>query len=166
SISSLTNVRKELMEKKNRLENRHYTVALFGAFSAGKSSFANLLIGERLLPVSPHPTTAAINKISPPSETFHHGDVYVTLKAEEDLLNDMQIITEKKFDNLADCYQWTEKTKLQKLGLDEQHLSFIKAFRSGYQAIKNKIGESFLIDSDQFVAYVQQEEKACFVQEI
>lgn len=166
SISSLTNVRKELMEKKNRLENRHYTVALFGAFSAGKSSFANLLIGERLLPVSPNPTTAAINKISPPSETFHHGDVYVTLKAEEDLLNDMQIITEKKFDNLADCYQWTEKTKLQKLGLDEQHLSFIKAFRSGYQAIKNKIGESFLIDSDQFVAYVQQEEKACFVQEI
>ncbi|WP_157890051.1 dynamin family protein, partial [Paenibacillus sp. DMB5] len=37
-----------------------FTLALFGAFSAGKSSFANALLGEDVLPVSPHPATAAV----------------------------------------------------------------------------------------------------------
>src|SRR5690606_33084371 len=48
----------QLKEKADRLKNRNYTVALFGAFSAGKSSFANALLGEGVLPVSPNPTTA------------------------------------------------------------------------------------------------------------
>ena len=39
----------ELMQKAERLENQSFTVALFGAFSAGKSSFANALLGERIV---------------------------------------------------------------------------------------------------------------------
>ena len=61
----------ELAQKADRLENQSFTVALFGAFSAGKSSFANALIGDRLLPVSPNPTTAAINKIMPLTQNIH-----------------------------------------------------------------------------------------------
>ncbi|WP_202820191.1 hypothetical protein, partial [Escherichia coli] len=48
SISGIPGFKKiseELIEKADRLENRQFTVALFGAFSAGKSSFANALIG-------------------------------------------------------------------------------------------------------------------------
>ena len=36
----------ELIQKAERLQNQSFTVALFGAFSAGKSSFANALIGD------------------------------------------------------------------------------------------------------------------------
>src|SRR5699024_11557194 len=36
----------DLKLKKHHLNNRSLTIALFGAFSAGKSSFSNALIGE------------------------------------------------------------------------------------------------------------------------
>ena len=39
----------ELAQKADRLQNQSFTVALFGAFSAGKSSFANALIGRSSL---------------------------------------------------------------------------------------------------------------------
>lgn len=45
-------LRKELAEKANRLGKQEFTIALFGAFSAGKSSFANAMLGEKVLPVS------------------------------------------------------------------------------------------------------------------
>src|SRR5690625_3756257 len=54
----------ELRDRQERLRNRKFTIALFGAFSAGKSSFANALLGSKLLPTSPNPTTAVINKIT------------------------------------------------------------------------------------------------------
>ncbi|TGV00151.1 dynamin family protein, partial [Mesorhizobium sp. M00.F.Ca.ET.186.01.1.1] len=57
-----------MLDRADRLTANRFTVALFGAFSAGKSSFANALMGDLVLPVSPNPTTAAINKIMPPSE--------------------------------------------------------------------------------------------------
>ena len=66
---------KELTEKANRLEQQTFTVALFGAFSAGKSSFANALMGESVLPVSPNPTTAAINKIMSPMKSMLMGQL-------------------------------------------------------------------------------------------
>src|SRR5699024_7483381 len=76
-----SNVVKQLKTKKQRLHDQNFTIALFGAFSAGKSSFANALLGERVLPVSPNPTTAAINRICPPNEEFTHGTAEVHLKA-------------------------------------------------------------------------------------
>src|SRR5699024_9440878 len=39
----------DLKDKRNRLTNRELTIALFGAFSAGKSSFSNALFGEKIL---------------------------------------------------------------------------------------------------------------------
>src|SRR5690625_6863657 len=39
----------DLLDKRERLENRTLTIALFGAFSAGKSSFANAVLGEGVL---------------------------------------------------------------------------------------------------------------------
>lgn len=79
----------ELAEKAERLTNRGFTVALFGAFSAGKSSFANALMGEKVLPVSPNPTTAAINKIKPVTERYQHGTVLVKFKEEAAMLEDV-----------------------------------------------------------------------------
>src|SRR5699024_10744410 len=58
----------DLKRKYDRLSNRTYTIALFGAFSAGKSSLANALIGEHVLPSAPNPTTAVINRIHPVTE--------------------------------------------------------------------------------------------------
>src|SRR5690625_8050672 len=65
----------DLTEKQQRLDNRTLTIALFGAFSAGKSSFANVLLGEGLLPSSPNPATPVVNRISPGTVRNPHGTV-------------------------------------------------------------------------------------------
>lgn len=166
NVPTLSTLIEELSSKKQRLQHRNYTVALFGAFSAGKSSFANLLIGEQILPVSPNPTTAAINKISPPFGKNQHGDVSVKIKTEESLIKDIEYITNTTFSSIDECYQWLRKADVDQLSLEELHLSFIHAFLTGYVKMKERIGSSYRISLEEFQAYVQQEEKACFVQEI
>ena len=52
-LPALKHVQQEVIERR-RVETKQFTVALFGAFSAGKSSFANALLGEKVLPVSPN----------------------------------------------------------------------------------------------------------------
>src|SRR5699024_7147406 len=59
-LPGFTMIIEDLQQKKDRLINQQLTIALFGAFSAGKSSFANALMGEHILPSSPNPMTAAI----------------------------------------------------------------------------------------------------------
>ena len=71
------------------MDGQEFTVALFGAFSAGKSSFSNALIGENVLPVSPNPTTAAINRIRPVSAGKEDGTADVLLKTEERMTEDV-----------------------------------------------------------------------------
>lgn len=88
-IPLLRHLAVELAERSQRLADKRYTVTLFGAFSAGKSSFANALLGSALLPVSPNPTTAAINKICPVDEAHPHGTVAVKVKSEAMMLDDV-----------------------------------------------------------------------------
>src|SRR5699024_6113404 len=73
NLPGFQSYRNELVRKQSKLQDRHITVALFGAFSAGKSSFANALLGESVLPSSPQPTTAVINRILPVTDTHPHG---------------------------------------------------------------------------------------------
>ena len=89
SLPGFKKLSKELEDKADRLEHKGFTVALFGAFSAGKSSFANALMGEKVLPVSPNPTTAAINKIKPVTEKYQHGTVLVKFKEKNAMLEDV-----------------------------------------------------------------------------
>ena len=78
-----------LREKAGRLEGQEFTVALFGAFSAGKSSFSNALIGENVLPVSPNPTTADINRIRPVSAGKEDRTADVVLKTRDRMTEDV-----------------------------------------------------------------------------
>src|SRR6476620_4157471 len=51
---------KQLGEK---LEKREFTIAFCGHFSAGKSTMINTVIGEKLLPSSPIPTSANLVRV-------------------------------------------------------------------------------------------------------
>ena len=78
-----------LRNKSGRLSHQEFTVALFGAFSAGKSSFSNALIGDRVLPVSPNPTTAAINRIRPVAAGKEDRTADVHLKSVRQMTEDV-----------------------------------------------------------------------------
>lgn len=175
AVKNLPGFRKlaaDLADKAARLKNKEFTVALFGAFSAGKSSFANALIGDKLLPVSPNPTTAAINKIKPVSGEHVHGTVLVKVKDSDALFNDVNHslklfdYTAASFDNATAIIK-----KITAAGQDfdaneKTHISFLNAFLQGFDTFRNMLGRTITADLDEFKDYVANEEKSCFVETI
>lgn len=159
-----------LEDKAGRLEHKGFTVALFGAFSAGKSSFANALLGEKVLPVSPNPTTAAINKIRPVDEAHRHGTVLVKLKEESAMLEDVNRAL-KMFaghaEHLAEARTKIEKLngRLDQLSAGEKtHYAFLQAFARGYAAFGGRLGTVLKTAIPEFGDYAALEEKSCFVE--
>src|SRR5690606_33610395 len=124
-----------LKNKASRLNGQEFTIALFGAFSAGKSSFSNALMGESVLPVSPNPTTATINRIRPVTLQHPHETADVRIKTVQQMTDDVRHsfeIFNVPIRSLDDAYRKAEG--LPEAGGTEQqvHKSFIDAFRSGY----------------------------------
>jgi small GTP-binding protein len=160
----------DLKEKQFSLEHRAYTIALFGAFSAGKSSFANALLGERVLPVSPNPTTATVNRIRPVTDSCKHGTVVVSLKDHDTLVNDLLLMTNKfspKENRFPELLQWIEDHNLQHdPRLNSMYQAYLQAMITGFPENKNYIGKSVTISIDDFAAYVSDETKACFIESI
>lgn len=147
-----------------------FTLALFGAFSAGKSSFASALLGEAVLPVSPHPTTAAINRIMAPTEGMTHRTARVTMKSKDSVWSDLTF----SFDLLGLGVPEEKTWRAAVSGLTPQqvhpagrpHYSFLKAAASGYDEALSKLGQSFVVNMDEYRAYVAEESKSCFVESI
>lgn len=168
-IEGLKQLAKEMSEKVRQLQQRTFTIALFGAFSAGKSSFANALIGEHVLPVSPHPTTATINKIVPPTDEYPHGTVVVQMKTEQQLLNDLQHSLRffgVQAHSLQQAIEESEKAICNHhVGAKERvHWAFLQAVVRGYEQMKEKLGQLVTISLQQFHEYVANETKSCFVE--
>ncbi|WP_176555802.1 dynamin family protein [Virgibacillus ndiopensis] len=160
----------DLKGKQKRLANRTHTIALFGAFSAGKSSFANALIGNSVLPVSPNPTTATINRIRPTTENYKHGTVVVKMKSSKTLLDDLMNIT-KDFspssENFADLLGWVQDNAIHSSeDLQQMYQAYLQAMIRGYDNNKTFIGEDLTITLDEFADYVSDETKACYVESI
>nr|WP_295971944.1 dynamin family protein [uncultured Bacillus sp.] len=169
-IPGFRKISEELQQKAERMEHQSFTVALFGAFSAGKSSFANALIGSKLLPVSPNPTTAAINKIMPVDAKHPHGTVLVKLKNNDTLMTDVNrslgafsleavdindaVLTAKKVEEDIKEVDAYEKT----------HLAFLHAFVRGIDAYKQQLGQLILTNLDEFTKFVANEERSCLVE--
>jgi GTPase SAR1 family protein len=145
-------------------------VALFGAFSAGKSSFANALMGEKVLPVSPNPTTAAINKIKPVEKLNLHGTVLVKFKEmtalQEDLNRSLKIFGLVSA-NFEDAVKKIEKNVLQKDNIgafEKTHYAFLQAFAKGYRTYGQHLGTVLKTKLNEFGDFVAKEERSCFIE--
>ncbi|QFT89332.1 Bacterial dynamin-like protein [Bacillus sp. THAF10] len=171
-IPGFQTISQDLRRRSAKLKDQTFTVALFGAFSAGKSSLANALFGEKVLPVSPNPTTASINKISPVTSSNPHGTVHVMVKTEEQILNDIQqafTIFNQTVTSLQEAIQVMEKIikKNDHIQLDSSQkpqFQFLKAFLMGYDEMKGYLGSRLTVTLDVFEDYVAKEEKSCFVE--
>ena len=132
-----------LRRKLKRAEDQQFTLAIFGAFSAGKSSTLNALFGESVLPTSPNPLTASITKILPP-DTEANRSARITFKTETELS-----------DELAGY-----GTTLHTLDVDHPFVNAVK------RAPLTHLGTSEVVDYETFCAFVAEEEKSCIVKEI
>ncbi len=156
--------------KRTQLQNRAFTAALFGAFSAGKSSFANALMGTSLLPVSPNPTTAAINQIVPGNVEYPHGTVQVRMKTEQRLADD--VLHSLKLLGVP-CHTFAEGLKAiptitaaDVSVKGRPHLSFLQAVHEGWAQSQSLLGSSIRCAVDDFAPYVADERRSCFVEDI
>lgn len=161
----------KLKARYKQVQEKEYTVALFGAFSAGKSSFANVLLGNPLLPVSPNPTTAAINKIRPVSEENEHGKVIVRFKSDEMLQEQLQLIlepyTRKKFTSIPEITKYLKKEwNTLRAYFERTEASFIDAFLQGIQQAKTWLSQTKVETLNTFSDYVTKEHISCFVNEV
>lgn len=170
-VDGFQEVSEFLMKKVDRLQKKDFTIALFGAFSAGKSSFSNALMGSKVLPVSPNPTTAAINKIRPVTPEHPHETADVQLKTREQLLEDIQYSYAAiglTINSLEEAYTRAEEG-LQVQLVDERlnvHKSFIRAYAKGYPTYEGQLGEIIRVNRDEFELFVAEESRSCFVDNI
>ena len=167
-VPGLARLAEELSARADRLEGKGNLVTLFGAFSAGKSSFANALLGENLLPVSPNPTTAVIQKILPVTMERPHGTVRVRLKDEAMLLADLNRALapfDREATSLMDAPALVGEALTLASDLRQQQ-AFLRAYEKGRAAFSGKAGTWIDCTLEDFAAYAVDEDKACFVEEI
>ncbi|MCG7343070.1 dynamin family protein [Sporosarcina sp. ACRSL] len=160
-----------LKNKADRLTDQEFTVALFGAFSAGKSSFSNALIGDRVLPVSPNPTTAAINRIRPISDGKKDRTADVHLKTVRQMTEDVAFSFEAlgmPISTLEEAFDRVNEVINKELDDESLHIhkTFIRAFEAGYPVYKEKLGSVMNVDQTEFTRFVAEEERSCFVDSI
>ena len=164
-----------MRDKAKRLQDSRFTIALFGAFSAGKSSLANALIGEPVLPVSPNPTTAAINRLVPPTAEHGHGTARIVMKSraaiEDDVRYSLALLGEKAgSEHLPDAValmRAIDRLSPDSIGAGGRpHYSFLRAARAGWAEHEALLGEQLSVDQAEYERYVAEESRSCFVSEI
>lgn len=168
-IPSLEKQREAFAAKTKRLQSRRFTLALFGAFSAGKSSFANALCGRKVLPSSPTPTTATINKITEPTGAKQDGTAEVAFKTETEIAAELDLLLDGKMSD-AKGRTFSEKLEhlLKKGNLQQDERIIVEHFLKAYRRFQHYIidqGE-FMISADEVKPYVADEETACVVREV
>lgn len=170
-IPSLNLLAKELDEKAMRLKNNRFTICLFGAFSAGKSSFANALLGESVLPVSPNPTTAAINQVLPASAEHPSGTAMIKAKSreqvEEEILLSLKRLQLPTKGNVKENLKQIESIKPHELRTTlKPYYSFLQACYQGWDEAEGILDSHFKVDEEVFQEFVAIEKKACFIDSI
>lgn len=161
----------ELRRRAHVMENGKFTLALFGAFSAGKSSFANALLGEAVLPVSPHPMTAAITQIMAPEGEYDHGTAQVFMKSrtemQEDISGAFRLLGLPEMTLEQDWGKQIASLSPARIHPSARaHYNFVIAAAAGWQEAEPLLGQELKIGLDQFRGFVSEETKSCFVRRI
>lgn len=170
-LPSLRTLVSDLQQRAQRLDDLTFRVCLFGAFSAGKSSLANALIRQPLLPSSPQPTTAAVNYLLPANNVHPAQSATVLLKSRERVWKDWQVCLKRlgltPGQDVQDSFQRLDQVKPHELSADSRkYFSFLHAVRSGWAEMEPLLGKEIEADHAAFSSYVSEEHKACFVEDI
>src|SRR5699024_2225482 len=125
-----------LANKQSRLKNSSLTIALFGTLSTRKSSFFYALFSDKVLPESPNPTTAVINRISPDDEMHPDRTLVITIKSEQELMDDLKTFTkhiEGKANSFDEWIAWIRKERIYEHPyLSKTYQAYLEALLTGF----------------------------------
>ncbi|AIQ64577.1 hypothetical protein PSTEL_17195 [Paenibacillus stellifer] len=167
---AMASAARSLSARSADLAGGRFTLALLGAFSAGKSSFANALLGEEVLPVSPHPATAAVNRILAPEGQNRHGTARVIMKSREEFWDDLRHSFSVLQLGEPDDSSWDEAVnRLPERGVHPSslpHAGFLRAAARGWKEAERHLGTVRTVELPEYRELVAEESKACFVRSI
>ncbi|WP_328805285.1 dynamin family protein [Paenibacillus albicereus] len=129
-------------------------------------------MGERALPVSPNPTTAAINRILAPTEEQPHGTARVSMKGREAMLDDLRFSLSLLGEDASGISEREVLKRIAALRPDgihaagRPHYSFLKAAEAGWDELAPQLGEVLRVGEEEYRRYVAEESRSCFVREI
>lgn len=153
-----------------RLRNRQQLAAVFGAFSAGKSSLINALVGEPVLVVSPNPTTAAVTHVASAGPDTPADTVWVTAKTASAMESDVFRACGRLGlapGSLAEAASLGRALRpLQGGPPIQQAAAFLRAFANGYEQMGPRLGSRWPVPLAQARAYCADENVACFVERV
>lgn len=156
----------EVEEGLARLRRNDYLVAVFGAFSAGKSSLLNALLGESLLVVSPNPTTASVTSLQGAS-TANEVEVVVTAKTEAELWRDVTnafAALHEAPQSLADGIARAGKLNPREFPTSvRSHIRFLKSIHDGYSQMQERLGTTWVTTFDELKTFSAEEQYAAYV---
>lgn len=168
-LDALQSQRKSFEKRTKRLQAKEFTLALFGAFSSGKSSFANALVGRKVLPSSPTPTTATINKLTRPTEDHPHESVKVVFKTEQDILEELnQILGFPVSDEKGETLPSKLERTLKKRQLEQDHRIIVEHFLQAHTRFLDHITKQtpLHVTLQELRPYVAEEAVSCVVKEV
>ncbi|WDL98209.1 dynamin family protein [Alicyclobacillus sp. ALC3] len=165
-LSEVEQWHKELDDVRRRMLDSRRLVAVFGAFSAGKSSLLNALLEDPLLAVSPNPTTAAVTRLTADEET----QVVVTAKTVDELWEDVEDAlnqVHRPAATMAEALDVATTLKLPQLPVPARRpAAFLQAVASGYADMRERLGTSWPVSRAQLRAYTADERIACFLKQV
>ena len=164
----LAQERNYLLERLERYKQQTFTVSLFGAFSAGKSSFANALLGDYVLPVSPNPTTATINTIEKSTDEYAHGTAMVTLKTRAALSEEIKAVSEQLDFSLDinQIDQWKPNRQEYISSWQKTSIDYLMTIKKGLAETTWQLGTTFTVHLSEVQQYIADELKACLIDKV
>lgn len=121
--SEVTNIKNQI----ERMDENITKIAVFGTFSAGKSSLINAILKRPILLSSPNPTTASITEIS-------YGNTQeVLFKTYDQLLEEINHITEFANQSYESIESFIKDKNIKSYpSLSSNHLAFFEAIETNF----------------------------------
>ncbi|TDM04243.1 hypothetical protein ERX40_03485 [Macrococcus carouselicus] len=161
-IDYFTDVTARLYKQLDRIQHDITRIVVFGAFSAGKSSLINALLGNQYLISSPNPTTAAITELS-------YGRTHaVKFKTVQMLVNELNKIGRTVGIEAGDVNTWLRQYDKQQPDLDHQFKKFIEALSTNYMHYEPYLSDGHVLEiqDDEIEKYSAIDSHSAFVDRI
>ncbi|SFL71686.1 dynamin family protein [Salibacterium qingdaonense] len=159
--------KKKLTRLLDQYDNNTVTISLFGAFSAGKSSFINAMIGAHILPAAPNPTTSAVNRIQKSTREYPHGTVVLDTKEESVLEQEIQAVSRELGTelNLAALQNWKKPNQNRLTSYQRTYADYLFTLQQSLKKKTVQPGERIETKIRELHNWVGKEEYACLIQQ-
>ncbi|CAM3737475.1 dynamin family protein [Alkalicoccus chagannorensis] len=157
-----------LLDAVENAEASTFTLSLFGAFSAGKSSFANALLEDNVMPTAPHPTTATVTRVTAPENGRPHGTVIIAFKSRTALSEEIASVA-RSFGadlDIDTIGKWNPESVKHVSRQQRTSVDYLKVMQASLRDKKEWMDTKKEVPHAEIDAYAADESTACMIEDV